>query len=264
MKLSSHYFCFLMSILLLLCACSGADRTTGALDGASVSWEGFTMARASDQNLSNGRMSKYRKDAEKLAVRFINNRDSIQTKIPEALINLFYNGLIHIVNADHPEAEEATDPEYEVHALTPPDPRALSVGVNTGAPWLDAWRKGNTETGNEEVDDLLNEFDLTLVDYHEFASSPTANATLQSEYAINVYAVGRLFEQIPYIDYATAQIVGDGSDIKVLLFDNHLRYTLEYGFGDCPAGCINRHKWTFKVFRDGHVEFVSEGGSPLS
>ena len=27
--------------------------------------------------------------------------------------------------------------------------------------------------------------------------------------------------------------------------------TIEYGWGDCPAGCIARHQWTFKVTPSG-------------
>jgi hypothetical protein len=36
------------------------------------------------------------------------------------------------------------------------------------------------------------------------------------------------------------------------------------GWGDCQAGCIDEHTWTYEVGRDGTVGFVGEGGSPLS
>jgi hypothetical protein len=32
------------------------------------------------------------------------------------------------------------------------------------------------------------------------------------------------------------------------------------GWGDCPAGCINRHKWTFAVAPDGQVGLIGEEG----
>jgi hypothetical protein len=35
------------------------------------------------------------------------------------------------------------------------------------------------------------------------------------------------------------------------------------GWGDCPAGCIDQHTWTFRVSTDGAVELLAEGGSPL-
>jgi hypothetical protein len=39
--------------------------------------------------------------------------------------------------------------------------------------------------------------------------------------------------------------------------------TFEVGWGDCPAGCIERHRWTYHVSRDGAVMLVSESGSPV-
>jgi hypothetical protein len=42
-------------------------------------------------------------------------------------------------------------------------------------------------------------------------------------------------------------------------------YSIEMtiGWGDCPAGCINRHVWTFEVAADGQVKLVSETGPPV-
>ncbi|HEX5826848.1 MAG TPA: carboxypeptidase-like regulatory domain-containing protein [Candidatus Limnocylindrales bacterium] len=37
----------------------------------------------------------------------------------------------------------------------------------------------------------------------------------------------------------------------------------EVGWGDCPAGCIDRHTWTYEVAADGAVTLVEEAGSPL-
>jgi hypothetical protein len=37
----------------------------------------------------------------------------------------------------------------------------------------------------------------------------------------------------------------------------------EVGWGDCPAGCIDRHRWTYEVARDGSVELVAEEGPPV-
>ena len=37
----------------------------------------------------------------------------------------------------------------------------------------------------------------------------------------------------------------------------------EVGWGDCQAGCIDRHTWTYQVGRDGTVTFQGETGPPL-
>ncbi len=39
--------------------------------------------------------------------------------------------------------------------------------------------------------------------------------------------------------------------------------TITIGWGDCQAGCIDRHVWTFTVSPDGHVALASETGPPV-
>jgi len=38
---------------------------------------------------------------------------------------------------------------------------------------------------------------------------------------------------------------------------------MHVGWGDCPAGCINKHTWTFAVTPDGEVGLVGESGDPV-
>jgi hypothetical protein len=39
--------------------------------------------------------------------------------------------------------------------------------------------------------------------------------------------------------------------------------TIEIGWGDCPAGCIDRHHWFYKVGTDGTVRLDHEDGPPV-
>jgi hypothetical protein len=41
------------------------------------------------------------------------------------------------------------------------------------------------------------------------------------------------------------------------------RVTVTIGWGDCPAGCINRHAWVFDVDGRGSVTLIEEFGDPL-
>jgi len=41
------------------------------------------------------------------------------------------------------------------------------------------------------------------------------------------------------------------------------RIELTLGWGDCPAGCIERHVWTFDVDANGGVKLVGETGDPV-
>lgn len=39
--------------------------------------------------------------------------------------------------------------------------------------------------------------------------------------------------------------------------------TMHAGWGDCPAGCINRHEWVYGVSPAGDVELLRESGDPV-
>lgn len=39
--------------------------------------------------------------------------------------------------------------------------------------------------------------------------------------------------------------------------------TIEVGWGDCPAGCIDRHHWIFSVKTDGTIHLDREDGPPV-
>jgi hypothetical protein len=39
--------------------------------------------------------------------------------------------------------------------------------------------------------------------------------------------------------------------------------TITIGWGDCPAGCIQKHVWTYAVTPAGEASLVSEAGDPL-
>ena len=45
--------------------------------------------------------------------------------------------------------------------------------------------------------------------------------------------------------------------------ENGFSVVFEVGWGDCPAGCIERHRWTYAVDSQGGVELESETGSPI-
>ena len=39
--------------------------------------------------------------------------------------------------------------------------------------------------------------------------------------------------------------------------------TVRVGWGDCPAGCISQHRWTYAVAPDGTVTVLSDTGEPV-
>ena len=59
-------------------------------------------------------------------------------------------------------------------------------------------------------------------------------------------------------------MIGQASFFTAEPADGGWRVTFETGWGDCPAGCIDRHTWTWDVAEDGTITFVGEDGSPLA
>jgi hypothetical protein len=45
--------------------------------------------------------------------------------------------------------------------------------------------------------------------------------------------------------------------------DGGYSIAITLGWGDCPAGCISHHTWTFTVTADGSVTKTGESGDPI-
>jgi hypothetical protein len=45
--------------------------------------------------------------------------------------------------------------------------------------------------------------------------------------------------------------------------DGGFRVSLTVGWGDCPTGCINQHKWVYDVLPDGSTSLVEESGDDV-
>jgi hypothetical protein len=56
------------------------------------------------------------------------------------------------------------------------------------------------------------------------------------------------------------RMVGQGSWYAVTPETAGWRVTIQVGWGDCPAGCINRHTWVYVVGFDGAVSKIGETG----
>jgi len=58
-------------------------------------------------------------------------------------------------------------------------------------------------------------------------------------------------------------LIGRSSWFQVSDTDAGWQVVIWIGWGDCPAGCINGHRWTYAVGRDGAVELLQEEGDDL-
>jgi hypothetical protein len=58
-------------------------------------------------------------------------------------------------------------------------------------------------------------------------------------------------------------LIGQAAWYRVADSSEGWQVLIRIGWGDCPAGCINQHTWTYAVGRDGSVELVSEEGDAM-
>jgi hypothetical protein len=58
-------------------------------------------------------------------------------------------------------------------------------------------------------------------------------------------------------------LIGQASWYRVTATADGWQVLIRIGWGDCPAGCMNEHRWTYAVGQDARIELVSETGDPL-
>ena len=95
--------------------------------------------------------------------------------------------------------------------------------------------------------------------------APPSEVRTAEEAAAAVAAANPIFDGIGQLD---PDLIGQGDFWEAVPRDaadppGSWTVTFQLGWGDCQAGCINRHTWTYEVLRDGTVIFESEQGSPL-
>lgn len=58
------------------------------------------------------------------------------------------------------------------------------------------------------------------------------------------------------------ELIGQAAWYEVTETDDGWRVEIRMGWGDCPAGCIDEHRWTYTVSSAGAVVLVEESGDP--
>jgi hypothetical protein len=62
---------------------------------------------------------------------------------------------------------------------------------------------------------------------------------------------------------ADPDLIGQASWYEVADADDGWQITIRIGWGDCPAGCINEHRWVYGVNRRGDVSLLREEGDAM-
>ncbi len=221
------------------------------------------FSNAEDSSLPDSMRRAYYEDAARLALRELERTRDLATEpveLPAELVQTFYEALILVHNAVDLPARDAVVEAYAIHTFLHPELYSLVLSADTTRAWVKALRRGETVTGEPQVDKLLHQYELSL----RRQSFVLDFFILQTKQPLNLPALARKFSEIAgvYSAYPDSWIGGD-RDIHANLESRAIGLRYEYGWGDCPSGCIDRHYWQFFVHEDGRVEFAGEEGSPL-
>lgn len=56
------------------------------------------------------------------------------------------------------------------------------------------------------------------------------------------------------------EVIGACCFYQAQVLDDGFEVLVEMGWGDCPSGCSERHRWRYQVSNSGAIELVSEEG----
>ena len=162
----------------------------------------------------------------------------------------------------------------DIRARLPFTPKRLLVIVKPAAPWIAKWDASSDAgaavtdtdltTGERTLDAILLKYDATRT---RSASSGQSGRfyVLQFAAALNMPAVAEELSQNT-ANFASVEVdalAGDGDNIVFRLGSGGTKvYEISQGYGDCPAGCINRYTRTYTLAPNGGLSETVTGTPP--
>ena len=184
----------IFGVILIPFTLLSCNELISPVDGDNpLDWEnGDAIEDADDNHFSESELERFQNNAEILAVEYILDAHPDQAEIPNELVDLFYNGLVHVANSSHPEAEKVMD-QKSIDARGTYAMREILVNADTteSADLLDSWREKEAMTGKPAVDDIIVEYDISVKAYSELKSMPYAMVTMQTEELLNVLPIAK-------------------------------------------------------------------------
>lgn len=204
----------------------------------------------------------YRDDAARLALRAVMPdipATERPVEIPDSLTRPYFEALMAVWELSHPARDSVVD-TLRIHTSGHPGLCCILVFPDEGSPLTTAWQAGNVHTGVEEVDRLVDQYGLKL---WRFIKIVGPFAALRSSKRLDAEALAARFRGLPGVDRAMVDAsIGEGRDIVGHRSEGTLALDYYHRWGDCPAGCIYEHVWTFRV-TNGVAEFIGSSGDPL-
>jgi len=160
-----------------------------------------------------------------------------------------------VYNLDSPESDLVFE-EYQIHGYYCYGLNTINLKVDTRSEEIINLVEGITPTRNPNLDNLLNiySFDSVRTSY-SYPRFPWLTIYTKNEF--NMIPIEQELMNVESVEVAEFNkgCIGDGSTIELIRSETFVTVTFSIGSGGCPAGCINREHWEFKV-SNGIAEFI--------
>ena len=207
---------------------------------------------------------KYKRDAARLALRMEGAEDELRygnIMIPRENMENIFDILSSVYFSDETAKSIA---RCNVHTFPNPSIDHCKIIFDRNVDWAEPLREGITETNSDEINDLLDDYDL-IIENHERWTDDQDVIVIRSKEPINMAAISNEFynvEGVVEVDLGIPEI--GGNDINISRLDGgwQIVYTLTIGGAYSKEGG-KKHVWTYKALDNGVITFISETGEPI-
>lgn len=207
---------------------------------------------------------KFRRDAARLVLRMEAEKEDLRylnINIPKSSIDNIYKILTKIYLTDD-KAKSIAD--CNIHTFPDPSIDHFVLIFDRDIEWAEPLRSGITETDSEEINDLLNTYDLVIEKHVQWNDAQDA-ITIRSADPLNMAALANEFynvDGVAEIDFGLPK--AGGNDIRLRPVPGgswEVQYILK--FGSYINGNGKTHSWIYQFDKAGDVKFISETGDEV-
>ncbi|MFT5385158.1 MAG: hypothetical protein ACI8VT_003133, partial [Saprospiraceae bacterium] len=206
---------------------------------------------------------KFKRDAARLALRMESKKEDLRylnIVIPRDNIENIYDMLTNIYVGNEVAKSIA---ECNVHTFPNPSIDHLVIIFDRDIEWAAPLREGISETDNNDINDLMDDYDLIIEKHIQWNDTKDA-LTIRSKEPLNMAALANEFyniEGVSSIDLGIPEIGGNDINIERISNGWEVQYVLR--FGSYISGKGQVHIWKFNAFDDGSIEMISEDGDAI-
>ncbi len=206
---------------------------------------------------------KLRRDAARLALRMEAEKEDLRYQsifIPRSNMESIYNVLSNIYLQDETAQSIA---KCNVHTFPNPSIDHVVITFDRDIEWAAPLRDGISETDSDEINELLEEYDLIIEKHLQWNDTEDA-ITIRSKGPLNMAALANEFynvEGVRSIDLGIPSV--SGNDINIFRKENSWEVQYVLRFGSYISGEGKIHIWTYTASDDGSIKFISETGDPV-